>query len=216
MLTDPQIVTAMQMIMDEFPQAGPSLDARTNFQYMISVVLSAQTTDKAVNKITPKLFQKYPNPEDLAQATVPEVEELIKSIGLYHNKARHIIACAQEVLANFGGEVPHTKKELTTLSGVGTKTANVVLADRFQVPAFAVDTHVSHISQRLHFVAPKSSVQVVEKRVTQALDPKDWIHGHHALIEMGRKYNFNNEAQIKDLPVVRQCDQWEQENQLSD
>ncbi|WP_181190516.1 endonuclease III domain-containing protein [Bombilactobacillus bombi] len=216
MLNNQQIKQAFQLIIAEFPQAGPSLQAESNFQYLIAVILSAQTTDKAVNLVTPQLFKKYPTAQAMAQASISDIEPLIKSIGLYHNKARYLQACAQKLNENFAGVVPAVKTQLVTLPGVGTKTANVVLADCFGIPAFAVDTHVSTIAKRLHFVEPKANVQQIEHRITTALPQQFWIKGHHALIMMGRKYNFHNESQIKDLPVVQQCDLWEMENNPQD
>lgn len=212
MLSDQQIRKAFQMILAEFPTAGPSLKAVSNFQYLVAVILSAQTTDKAVNQVTPQLFQKYPTPPTMAQAKVAEIEPLIKTIGFYHNKARYLVACSQKLCTDFAGEVPAEKKSLVTLPGVGGKTANVVLADCFNIPAFAVDTHVSKIAQRLHFVAPKANVTQVERRLTQALPEYLWIKSHHALIAMGRKYNFHKEKQISNLPVVQTCDNWERSN----
>lgn len=213
MLSAPQINQAFQIILKEFPNAGPSLQAQSNFQYLIAVLLSAQTTDKSVNQVTPKLFQQFPTPQAMATATISEIEPLIKSIGLYHNKARYLVACAQNLCRHFNGEVPSVKSQLVTLPGVGTKTANVVLADCFGIPAFAVDTHVSAISKRLHFVSSTATVNQIERRITSALPDNLWIRGHHALIELGRKYNFHNEKQIQDLPIVQICDQWELSNQ---
>lgn len=213
MLSDLQINQAFQIILKEFPNAGPSLQAQSNFQYLIAVLLSAQTTDKSVNQVTPKLFQQFPTPQAMATATISEIEPLIKSIGLYHNKARYLVACAQNLCQHFNGEVPSVKSQLVTLPGVGTKTANVVLADCFGIPAFAVDTHVSAISKRLHFVSSTATVNQIERRITNALPDNLWISGHHALIELGRKYNFHNEKQIQDLPIVQICDQWELSNQ---
>ncbi|UQS81481.1 endonuclease III [Bombilactobacillus folatiphilus] len=208
LLDDEQIRQAMKMIMDCYPNAGPSLQAQSHFQYLIAVMLSAQTTDKSVNRVTPQLFAAFPDAQTLAQATVEQVEALIKSLGLYHTKAKHLILCAQQLVQNFDGQVPTSQEKLITLSGVGTKTANVVLSDCFGIPAFAVDTHVSKIAKRLHFVEAEAGVQVVEKRVTEALASKDWIKAHHALIDFGREFNFHNEKAIEQLPIVQQCDQW--------
>lgn len=214
MLSDQQIRKAFQIILAEFPAVGPSLKAASNFQYLLAVILSAQTTDKAVNEVTPQLFQKYPTPQSMSKASVAEIEPLIKSIGLYHNKARYLITCSQKLCEDFACEVPAVKKYLITLPGVGNKTANVVLADCFNIPAFAVDTHVSKIAQRLHFVAPNANVTQVEHRLTQALPTSIWIKSHHALIAMGRKYNFYKENQISNLYVVQACDNWDRINLL--
>lgn len=208
LLDDEQIQTALLLIIQQYPNAAPSLVAKSNFQYLIAVMLSAQTTDKAVNQVTPQLFQTFPDAQSLAQATILQVESVIKTLGLYHNKARNLIKCAQQLEQNFAGQVPANKADLITLAGVGTKTANVVLSDRFNIPAFAVDTHVSTIAKRLHFVEATATVKQVEQRVTQALAKQYWTQAHHALIDFGREYNFHREQQIKDLPVVRLCDQW--------
>lgn len=208
MLNKRQINQAMHIIIDMYPQAGPSLNADNNFQYLIAVTLSAQTTDAAVNKVTEKLFSKYPTPDAMSKADIIDVEKIIHSIGLYHNKAKHAIACSKMLVNDYQSVVPNKKSELIKLPGVGVKTANVELGDCFGFPSFAVDTHVSKISKRLHFVKKDAKVGEIEKKITASLEPKYWIHGHHAMIELGRAYNFHDEKQIENLPVVIQCDKW--------
>jgi Predicted EndoIII-related endonuclease len=151
MLKDEQIVWAIHQMEEEMGPVGPSLDSRTPFQYLVSVILSAQATDVSVNKVTPILFAKYPEPKDLMRADIKDVEQIIKSVGLFHNKAKNIIKTAQVVHEELNDVVPETRAGIMALPGAGRKTANVVLSDVFNQPTFAVDTHVSAISKRLHF-----------------------------------------------------------------
>lgn len=206
MLKDSDIVWAIHQMMDEIGPVGPSLDSRTDFQYLISVILSAQATDVSVNKVTPILFAKYPNPEKLAKAKISSIESIIKSIGLFHNKAKNIKKCSQELLENYSGVVPDNRAELMTLSGVGRKTANVVLSDRFSVPAFAVDTHVSAISKRLHFVDKKATLIQIEQKITSVLDESEWIQAHHTMIEFGRKYSMKLPKEKEICQLIIDCD----------
>ncbi|EYR71476.1 endonuclease III, partial [Lactiplantibacillus plantarum WHE 92] len=164
MLKDDQIVWAIHQMEADIGPVGPSLDSRTPFQYLISVILSAQATDVSVNKVTPVLFEKYPEPKDLMAADVADVEAIIKSVGLFHNKARNIIKTARIVHEELADVVPTDRKGIMALPGAGRKTANVVLSDVFEQPTFAVDTHVSAISKRLHFVAQTATPLQVEQK----------------------------------------------------
>lgn len=139
--------------MDEhYPAAEPALHFNDAFTLTIAVLLSAQTTDAAVNKVTPLLFKKYGTPEKMAAAPLSEVEDILKTIGFYRNKAKNCIACANKILTDFNGEVPSTMEELTSLPGVGRKTANIVLNEGFGiVEGIAVDTHVFRIAHKLKF-----------------------------------------------------------------
>lgn len=137
---------------DLFPEAECALHFSDPFSLVIAVLLSAQTTDAAVNKVTPVLFDRWPTPADLAGAPLPEVEEILHPLGFFRSKARHVVECAQMVVSDFGGEVPRTMAELTRLPGVGRKTANIVLNNAFGiVEGIAVDTHVFRIATRLGF-----------------------------------------------------------------
>ena len=144
-----------------YPDAHCELNHRNVFELLVAVMLSAQTTDKKVNQVTPGLFEKYPKVSDLANASLEELQDQIKVIGLYRNKAKNLKAMAQELVENYQGEVPCTRKELESLPGVGRKTTNVVLSVGFNVPAFAVDTHVERISKRLGFAKKDDTVQDV-------------------------------------------------------
>lgn len=163
MLSKDQIELAIATMREKYPQARTSLVADTDFHFLLAVILSAQATDKSVNLVTPALFARFPTPNDLAQVTATDVEPYIKTIGLYRNKARYLVACAQKLVTDYGGVVPAQREELVKLPGVGRKTANVVLSERFGVPAFAVDTHVSRIAKRLQIVAADASVTQIER-----------------------------------------------------
>ncbi|HHY96672.1 MAG TPA: endonuclease III [Acholeplasma sp.] len=154
-----------------FPNAKAELNFSNNFELLIAVVLSAQTTDVSVNKVTPKLFKKYPTPFDLSKADVNEVETIINSIGLYRNKSKNIIELSKILVEKYNGEIPNRREALESLPGVGRKTTNVVLSNAFDVPAFAVDTHVERISKRLGIALENDSVLTVEEKL-MALFPR--------------------------------------------
>ena len=168
------------------PEAMCALDHRSDFELLIAVVLSAQTTDVSVNKVTPELFRKYPSPEDLASADQADVIETIKTIGLYKTKSANIIKLAQKLTEDFGGKVPDTFEELVSLPGVGRKTANVVLAEAFGKPAIAVDTHVFRVANRTGLTCAKD-VNETEDQLKERLPEDMWIRAHHLLIFHGRK-----------------------------
>lgn len=206
MLKNSDIVWTIHQMMNEIGPVGPSLDSRTDFQYLISVMLSAQATDVSVNKVTPQLFSKYPDPVSFISADISDIEEIIKSVGLFRNKAKNIKKCSQELLSNFEGIVPKNREDLMSLSGVGRKTANVVLSDRFDVPAFAVDTHVSAISKRLHFVGKDAGVKEIEDKITSVLDKSEWTKAHHTMIEFGRKYSMKLPKKKEVCKLIIECD----------
>jgi len=171
-----------------FPDAKGELDHSNNFELLIAVVLSAQTTDVAVNIVTKDLFSHYPTPNDLANAKLEDVMKLINRIGLYRNKSKNIIELSKILVEKYNGEVPNTREALESLPGVGRKTANVVLSIAFNVPAIAVDTHVARVSKRLGLVDEDDSVLEIEHKLMN-LFPKDkWIKLHHQLILYGRYY----------------------------
>lgn len=194
-----------------YPEAHCELVHRDPFELLISVILSAQTTDKAVNKVTPNLFAKYPNAEALAKATPEEVEPYIKTIGLYRNKAKHLVACAQQLVSEYQGHIPQTRESLMSLPGVGRKTANVVLSVAFGIPAFAVDTHVERISKRLSLVEQQAKPLQVENQLTAQIPESWWGHTHHAMIFFGRYFCTAKQPQCQNCPLLLQC-QYGQDN----
>jgi endonuclease III len=169
-----------------YPDAGTELRFGTPFQLLIATLLSAQATDVSVNAATPALFERYPTAAAMAEATPEAVEPFIRAIGLYRTKARHCVAAARALLERFGGEVPRTVEALTSLPGVGRKTANVVLSNAFGVPAIAVDTHVGRLARRLGF-STQLDPDLVERDLQALFAPADWVFVHHALILHGRR-----------------------------
>lgn len=188
-----------------FPEAHCELEHASTFQLLIAVILSAQTTDASVNKVTPALFEKYPTAKELACADLKDVEALIHNIGLYRNKAKNIIACAKELVERFDGEVPSSMKQLTSLSGVGRKTANVVMSVAFDIPALAVDTHVERISKRLGLAKPQDSVLQVERKLKRKLDRKRWNRAHHLFIFFGRYFCTAKNPRCSECPFIDIC-----------
>ena len=213
MLKDEQIVWAIHQMEEDIGPVGPSLDSRTPFQYLVSVILSAQATDVSVNKVTPILFAKYPDPKDLMNADVEDVEQIIKSVGLFHNKARNIIKTARIVHEELDDLVPETRKGIMALPGAGRKTANVVLSDVFNQATFAVDTHVSAISKRLHFVDQSATPVQVEKKIVSVLEPRELHRAHHTMIEYGRKYSMKLDPTKETNQLIIECDKLNEENE---
>ena len=176
-------------LMDKLTQfhgdVTPDLNFSNNYELIIAVVLSAQTTDIQVNKVTKGLFSKYSNFHELANANFEDVMERIKTIGFFRVKAKNIINLSKMVLEMFNGKLPNTRDELMRLPGVGRKTANVVLSIAFDIPAFAVDTHVKRLGNRLGYSESDNPLQV-EKDITKYIPAKKWSYTHLLLIRHGR------------------------------
>jgi endonuclease III len=171
---------------DLYPDAATELTHSNPFELLISTILSAQATDVSVNAATPALYKKYPDAFALSQATLEEVTPYIKTIGLYRNKGKNIIATSQQLVARFKGEVPNDFEAITSLPGVGRKTANVVLSNAFGRPAIAVDTHVGRLARRLGF-SKHDNPDKVEADLQKVFPIEQWIFAHHALILHGRR-----------------------------
>lgn len=188
-----------------FPNAHVELDHQSDFQLLVAVALSAQTTDKAVNKVTPALFEKFPDAHVLSQATIEEVKPYIQSIGLYQNKAKNIIALSQVLVDHHQGEVPNKRASLEALPGVGRKTANVVLSNAFNIPALAVDTHVERVSKRLRLAKNSDSVLVVEQKLMKKFPRQQWMKLHHQLIFFGRYHCTAKNPKCLYCPLYDMC-----------
>jgi endonuclease-3 len=169
-----------------YPDAGPELHFTNPFETLIATMLSAQCTDKRVNVVTERLFKTYTCPADLAALTPEELEPQIRECGLYHNKAKNIVAACKVICEQYGGEVPADWEALTKLPGVGRKTANVVWANAFGGDAIAVDTHVFRVSNRLG-LADAKNVEKTELQLQQAIPKPVWSTAHHWLIFHGRR-----------------------------
>ena len=188
-----------------FPDARCVLNHSNNLELLVAVMLSAQTTDESVNKLTSHLFQKYKTVDDYANASLSELESDLHSIGLYRNKAKNIKAMAQALQTRFNGVVPASHDALISLPGVGRKTANVVMAEGFGYPAIAVDTHVERISKRLGFAKPDDTVLTVEKKLMKTIPKNRWIKTHHQMIFFGRYHCKAMSPHCKECPLVDIC-----------
>ncbi|GMA46687.1 MULTISPECIES: endonuclease III [Tetragenococcus] len=186
LLNDKEMTEVVQAIIKLYPKKGTDLNYETNFQLLCAVILSAQTTDISVNKATPNLFEKFPTPQAMAEASLEEIRQNIRSIGLSNNKAKFLKNMSQTLLEKFDGEVPGNREDLISLPGVGRKTANVVLTNGFNIPAFAVDTHVNRVTKKLHFVPQNSSVEEIEKLMSDKLPEQMWYPAHHSILLFGR------------------------------
>ncbi len=168
-----------------YPQPKPELDFSNPYETLVATILSAQCTDKQVNKVTPAVFAAYPDALAMAAATPEELYPMVKSCG-FKSKAGNIVMACRALVTQHGGQVPDTMAELTKLPGVGRKTANVVLANAFNIPAIAVDTHVFRVSNRLGLVTA-STVTETERQLQKAIPKADWRDAHHWLIFHGRR-----------------------------
>jgi endonuclease-3 len=174
------------------------------WQLLTAIMLSAQSTDKQVDEALPALFDRFQKLEDVAKAPVEEIEELIKSIGLYHSKAKNIKKCSLLLLEEYGGKVPKTMEELIKLPGVGRKTANLFLADMYQIPGITVDTHVNRISNRLGWAASKDPV-LVEEQLKRVLPKDHWIRINIQLIRHGRAVCRARNPKCSDCILEKNC-----------
>lgn len=186
LLSDDEARTVLKRILAMYPNTKGELHWDNTFHLLCAVMMSAQTTDKMVNRVMPDFIKKFPTPEVLANASIEEIESTIKTIGLYRSKAKHLKATAKILVEKYDSKIPEDKKTLMTFPGVGEKTANVVLAEGYGVTAIAVDTHISRISKAFHIVNQKAAPHEVEQRLESILPKNEWIKTHHAMILFGR------------------------------
>lgn len=190
---------------ETYPDAQCELNYETPFELLIATILSAQCTDVRVNKVTAELFKKYNTPEAFANLTEEEIMEEIRSCGLYKSKAKKIKESSKLICENFGGEVPQTLKELTTLPGVGRKTADVVLSNAFNQDAIAVDTHVFRVTNRIGIVNT-TTPEKTEFALMEAIPKKRWSHSHHVFIFHGRRMCKARKPECDVCPINLECD----------
>ncbi|WP_165170935.1 endonuclease III [Adlercreutzia sp. ZJ242] len=196
-----------RVMFDYYGEGACSLDYLTPFQLTVAVVLSAQCTDAAVNKVTPALFERYPTPAAMAAARVADVEEIIHSLGFFRSKAKNLVALAQTLLAEFGGEVPNDVDALQKLPGVGRKTANVVMCEAFRNPqGIAVDTHVFRIAHRLGFATRNDDTPAkTEAKLLKIYPQPDWLYINHQWVHFGREFCRARNPRCADCIVGELC-----------
>ncbi|MFU2017137.1 endonuclease III [Peribacillus butanolivorans] len=205
MLNKAQIRYCLDTMGEMFPDAHCELNHSNPFELVIAVALSAQCTDVLVNKVTKGLFQKYKTPEDYISVPIEELENDIRSIGLFRNKAKNIQKLSRMLIEEYDREVPRDRDELTKLPGVGRKTANVVVSVAYDVPAIAVDTHVERVSKRLGLCRWKDSVLEVEKTLMVKIPKEEWSVTHHRLIFFGRYHCKAQSPRCETCPLLELC-----------
>lgn len=188
-----------------FPDAKCELSYNNDWQLLIAILLSAQCTDKKVNNVTPILFKRFPTLKDLKEANFNELESLIHPLGLSNNKAKNIINLATILNEQYKDQVPRTKKELTQLPGIGNKTANVMLIEYFNIPAFPVDTHVARVSKRLNLCKEVDNVNIIERKLTKKFEEKEWKMLHIRMVLFGRYICKAIKPLCQNCPFKENC-----------
>lgn len=192
------------------PEAETELHYENPYQLLVAVILSAQCTDKRINQVTPKLFERYPNPESLSEATPEEVFSYIQSVSYPNNKSKHLVGMAKKLVAEFNSIVPSDINDLQKMPGVGRKTANVIASVIFNAPAMAVDTHVFRVSNRIGLTRNAKTPLAVEKQLVNYL-PQDKIHiAHHWLILHGRYICLARNPKCQSCPLTEICKYYQQ------
>ncbi|MDO4352685.1 MAG: endonuclease III [Clostridia bacterium] len=194
----------LDILEQTYPDAGCALEHIDIFELLICVVLSAQTTDKSVNKVTPALFAKYPDAAALSQADPDDVAEYIRSIGMYRTKSKNIVTLSKALVANYDGKVPDDYDSLVSLPGVGRKTANVVLSVGFGHQRLAVDTHVFRVANRIGFVCEKDVLKT-ELALMEVIPENRWTRTHHSLIFHGRNCCDARKPKCTECPINQYC-----------
>jgi len=200
------LIKELENYLDElFPNPKCELNFNKDYELLIAVVLSAQTTDKRVNSVTAILFDKYKTLEELSEAKIDDIATIIKPIGTFNKKSIFIKEIAQKLIENYSGKVPNDRKSLESLPGVGRKTTNVVLSVLFNVPAIAVDTHVSRVSKRLGIANKNDEVNVIETKLMKKFAKKNWSKRHHQLVLFGRYHCKALSPNCNNCKIRRIC-----------
>jgi endonuclease-3 len=187
-----------------YPEVRCPLIHSNDYELLVAVILSAQCTDAAVNKVTPELFRRYSTPGELAGAPSTEIESLIRALGLFRAKAKSLKQCAQQLVQRYNGKVPSTMAELTDLAGVGRKTANVIRGHAFNLPGIVVDTHCRRVSRRLGLTRQEDPSKI-ESELGRLLPARDWTGFSHRLIIHGRQVCYARKPACKRCPVAALC-----------
>lgn len=204
-MTKTNISSLLDYLDELFPSARCELFYSKDYELVIAVMLSAQTTDKSVNAVTQILFKKYQSLEELNAAPIEDIEEIIKPIGLFKNKAKSLKGIVKDLLERFNGKVPSDKNELMTLPGVGNKTAGVIRAEIFNIPDLPVDTHILRISKRLKLANKDDEPIDVEKKLKKVIPEERWIKSHHQLIHFGRYFCTARNSQCENCKISDMC-----------
>jgi len=194
----------LDILQKEYPDARVTLDFQNPLQLLIATILAAQCTDERVNRVTKVLFKKYRSAADFAKADLHTFEEEIRSTGFFHNKAKNIISCCQDIVNRFKGEVPRTLEDLTSLAGVGRKTANIILGNAFGQQAIAVDTHVKRVTHRLGW-AKSEEPDKIEFELMEVIPEKRWTLACHQLVSHGRNVCVAQKPKCPLCPVAKLC-----------
>ncbi len=205
-------IEIIEILKKLYPDAKCSLDFKTPFQMMVAVVLSAQCTDARVNQITPSIFEKYPEPKDFANMDISLLEQLIHSCGFYKNKAKNIKAASEIIVNKYNGTLPNTMEELTSLPGVGRKSANVIMLEAFNNPqGIAVDTHAKRISNRLGFSEKNDPLQI-EEDLLKIFPKKYYYDVNHLLVWHGRNLCKAKKPDCNNCPLKKYCKYYKNNN----
>ncbi|MCX5917724.1 MAG: endonuclease III [Deltaproteobacteria bacterium] len=197
-------VKALDILQKEYPDARVTLDFKDPLQLLIATILAAQCTDERVNQVTKDLFKKYRQASDYARADLETLEGEIRSTGFFRNKAKSIIGCGQALEEKFNGKVPRTLEELTSLPGVGRKTANIILGNAFGQQAIAVDTHVKRVTHRLGY-AKSDDPDKIEFELMEVIPQNRWTLGCHQIVFHGRRVCMAKNPQCPTCPVAKLC-----------
>ncbi|RMD46405.1 MAG: endonuclease III [Aquificota bacterium] len=199
--TEKEVITKLKK---HFPEAKTELNFKNPFELLIVVLLSAQTTDVKVNEVSPKLFEKYPDPEKLSKADIEDLYEILKPINYYRKKAKFIKEAAQIIAEKYNGKIPDTIDELVKLPGIGRKTASVILVNGFKKPAIVVDTHVKRVSKRLGLTCYNDPLKV-EQDLSKFFSKENWVYISNALVLFGRYICTARKPKCKECNLLDIC-----------
>jgi endonuclease-3 len=188
-----------------FPNPKCELNYNKDYELLLATMLSAQTTDKRVNSVTEILFKKYPTLQELSQANITDIEEIIRPIGTFHKKAQNLISIATNLVKDYQGCLPNNREYLESLPGVGRKTTNVVLSNIYNVPCIAVDTHVARVSKRLKLALDKDDPLKIEMKLTKKFKKEDLCKRHHQLVLFGRYYCLARSPKCETCKLQEIC-----------
>ncbi|QUH25975.1 endonuclease III [Serpentinicella alkaliphila] len=204
MLSKAKIKNVLRILEEMYAGAESELNYSNAFELLIATILAAQCTDKRVNEVTKEIYKEYKSPEDFLTLSQVELEKMVKSCGFYKNKSQNILATCRILVEKYNGEVPSTLEELTTLPGVGRKTANVVISNVFGQDAIPVDTHVFRVSNRLG-LASSDNVLTTEEQLMKNIPKRKWSEAHHWLIYHGRRICKARKPQCEECPLSIDC-----------